>query len=61
MVTDIAEYCAKCERCTLAKAEKKLHSTMSSLTASDPLEILAKDFTVLEKSSSGIENILVFT
>ena len=61
MVTDIAEYCGKCERCTLAKAGKKLHSTMSSLTASKPLEILAIDFTVLEKSSSGIENVLVLT
>ena len=61
MVADIAEYCGKCERCTLAKAGKKLHSTMSSLTASKPLEIVAIDFTVLEKSSSGVENVLVLT
>ena len=61
MVTDIAEYCGKCERCTLANAGKTLHSTMSSLTASKPLEKLAIDFTVLEKSSSGIENVLVLT
>ena len=59
MVTDIAEYCGKCERCTLAKAGTKLNFTMSSLTASMPLEILAIDFTVLEKSSSGVENVLV--
>ena len=61
MVTDIAEYSGKCERCTLAKAGKKLHSTMSSLTASKPLETLAIDFTVLERSCSGIENVLVLT
>ena len=61
MVTDIAEYCGKCELCTLAKAGKKPHSTVSSLTASKPLGILAIDFTVLEKSSSGIENVLVLT
>ena len=61
MVTDIAEYCGKCERCTLAKVGKKLHSIMSSLTASKPLEILAINFTVVEKSSSGIENVLVLT
>ena len=61
MMTEIADYCWKCERCTLAKAGKKLHPTMSSLTASQPLEILAIDFTVLERSSSGIENVLVLT
>ena len=61
MVTDIAECCGKCKRCTLGKAGKKLHSTMSSLTTSKPLEILALDFTVLEKRSSIIENVLVLT
>ena len=34
---------------------------MSSLTASKPLEILAIDVTVLQKRSSGIENVLVLT
>lgn len=61
MMTEIADYCRKCERCTLAKAGKKLHPTMSSLTASQPLEVLAIDFTVLERSSGGIENVLVLT
>ena len=61
MVTDIAGYCGKCKPCTLAKAGKKLQSTMNSLTASKSLAILAIDFTVLEKSSSGTENVLVLT
>ncbi|KAL9983151.1 hypothetical protein ACROYT_G005283 [Oculina patagonica] len=61
MVRDIAEYCAKCEQCTLAKAGKELHSTVSFLTASKPFEILAIDFTVLKRRSSGIENVLVLT
>jgi len=61
MASEIADYCRKCERCTLAKAGKKLHPTMSSLTASQPMEILAIDFTVLERSSSGVENVLVLT
>ena len=34
---------------------------MSSLTASQPMEVLAIDFTVLERSSSGVENVLVLT
>lgn len=61
MVRDIAEYCAKCEQCTLAKAGKELHSTVSFLTASKPFEILAIDFTVLKRRSSGIKNVLVLT
>ena len=31
------------------------------VTAARPLEIVAMDFTQLEKSTSGIENVLVFT
>ena len=61
MASKIADYCQKCEWCTLAKAGKKLHPTMSSLTASQPMEILAIDFTVLKRSSSGAENVLVLT
>ena len=52
MAANVAAYCQKCERCTLAKVGKKLHLTWSSLTASWPLEILAIDFAVLQKNSS---------
>ena len=34
---------------------------MSHATAARPLEIVAMDFTQIEKSTSGIENVLVFT
>lgn len=61
MVTDITNHCQRCERCTLAKAGKKLHPSMGSLMASRPLEVVAIDFTVLEKGSNGIENVLVIT
>ncbi|KAK3737241.1 hypothetical protein QZH41_010870 [Actinostola sp. cb2023] len=61
MVREITDYCRKCQRCTLATAGKTLHPTMGSLTASTPLEILAMDYTILEKSSSGVENVLVLT
>ena len=60
MMTEVADYCRKCERCTLAEAGKKLHLTMSYLRASKPLEVLSIDFTVLERSC-GIENVLVLT
>ena len=34
---------------------------MSHAAAARPLEIVAMDFTQIEKSTSGIENVLVFT
>lgn len=34
---------------------------MGSLLASRPLEFVAIDFTVLEKGSNGLENVLVMT
>ena len=61
MTADVVDYCRTCGRCTLAKAGKKLHPTMSSLTATRPLEISAVDFTLLERSTGGIENVLVLT
>ena len=61
MMADVADYCRTRGRCTLAKEGKKLHPTMSSLTATRPLEILAVDFTLLERSTGGIENALVLT
>ena len=61
MTADVADFYRTCRRCTLAKAGKKLHPTMSSLTATRPLEILAVDFTLLERSTGGIQNVLVRT
>ena len=48
MVKDVADYCQNCKRCTLAKAGKRLHPTIGSLTATRPLEVLAMDYTVLD-------------
>ncbi|PIK36840.1 Pol polyprotein [Apostichopus japonicus] len=61
MVADITDHCQKCQRCSLAKAGKRVRTKMGTLTAKKPLEVLAMDFTMLEKSSSGYENVLVLT
>lgn len=62
MQRDTTEYCRRCERCTLAKAPlPKIKPKMGSLLASRPLEVLAIDFTVLEPTVNGIENVLVMT
>ncbi len=60
MEKDTEEYCTGCRRCVMAKAGKKLHTKMGSLLASEPLEVLAIDFTMLEPAS-GYENVLVCT
>ena len=62
LTTDVTEYVKSCTRCKVAKEPMpKSKSLMMHLQAVRPLEILAIDFTVLEKSTSGIENVLVMT
>ena len=59
---DVDKYCYHCERCKISKApQPKLKPPISSFLASRPLEVLAMDFTMLEKSRDGRENVLVLT
>ena len=61
MLKDIRSYCENCERCWIAKMGPRIVPKMCHLIATRPLHILAVDFTFLEKSSSGMENVLVLT
>ena len=62
MGSDIDRYCRECNRCTLAKVvQPKVRTFRGSLLASKPLEVIAIDFTVLDKASDGRENVLVVT
>lgn len=62
MSGEVARWCKECERCQSAKdTQPFVSSFMGHLLASRPNEILAIDFTVLEPSSSGLENVLVMT
>ena len=62
MHSDIEDWIKKCERCVLAKMpQPRIRAPMGHLTASQPLELLAIDFTLLEPSSDGRENVLVMT
>ena len=59
---DVVLYCRNCNRCIVAKKPvPKVKVKMKHLIANYPLDIVAMDFTILEKSSSGIENVLVLT
>ena len=61
IVQDITDYCRQCARCIVAKEGRKVHSAMGSLTANKPLDVVAMDFTLLDRASSGLENVLVMT
>ncbi|XP_073710120.1 retrovirus-related Pol polyprotein from transposon 412 [Misgurnus anguillicaudatus] len=62
MSADVAQWCQQCDRCQSAKDPQPVaRSFMGHLLASRPNEILAIDFTLLEPSRSGVENVLVMT
>lgn len=62
MSSDIKNWVQQCKRCQVAKASGQVpHSYMGHLLASWPNEILAIDFTLLEPSHNGFENVFVLT
>ncbi|KAG1960088.1 interleukin-1 receptor accessory protein-like 1-A [Pimephales promelas] len=62
MAAEVKRWCQECERCQVAKhINPSAPSFMGHLLASRPNEILAMDFTVLEPSNNGLENVLVMT
>lgn len=62
MSHDIENHCQKCDRCVVAKAVRpKVRTFPGNLTASCPLDVVAIDFTTLEKSTDGRENVLIVT
>ncbi|KAL6483715.1 hypothetical protein MHYP_G00085870 [Metynnis hypsauchen] len=62
MYQHIKEWCQQCERCTLAKSTQPVvRAPMGHLMASMPNQILAIDFSFLERSRNGCEQVLVMT
>lgn len=62
MSREIEKYCQECGRCIVAKAVRpQVRTFPGNLTASRPLEIVAIDFTTLEKSTDGREHVLIAT
>ena len=58
---DVVSWVTKCERCLISKEGlPKIKSKMGHVLATKPFELIAVDFTVLEKAC-GYENILVIT
>lgn len=62
MSSEVAQWCQACERCQAAKDNQPTaHSYLGHLLASQPNEILAMDYTVLEPTHNGLENVLIMT
>uniref|UniRef100_A0A3Q3G5R5 Gypsy retrotransposon integrase-like protein 1 n=1 Tax=Kryptolebias marmoratus TaxID=37003 RepID=A0A3Q3G5R5_KRYMA len=62
MSHEVAEWCKTCERCQVAKdSQPPARGFMGHLLASKPNETVAIDFTLLETTTSGLENVLVMT
>ncbi|KAL1260061.1 hypothetical protein QQF64_007888 [Cirrhinus molitorella] len=62
MSKDVQNWIQECKRCALAKdVFPKIRSPMTCTNVSAPLEVLAIDYTVLEESVGGYENVLVLT
>lgn len=62
MAVDVQRWCRECSRCQVAKdSSTGAPSYMGHLLASRPNEILAVDFTTLEPSRNGMEDVLVLT
>ena len=60
MGRDLENWISNCDRCILAR-EVKIRTPLGTIQASRPLEVVAVDYTLLDKSSSGYENALVMT
>ncbi|XP_062844567.1 retrovirus-related Pol polyprotein from transposon 412 [Trichomycterus rosablanca] len=62
MFAEVRQWCEECPRCQVAKETAPPASTfMGHLLASRPNETVAVDFTVLEPTTGGVENVLVIT
>ena len=62
MHREVDDYVKSCSRCTSAKMpSRRVYAPMGNLMASRPLEVVAIDYTHLEKSADGCDSVLVMT
>ena len=62
MQRDVFAYVRECTRCQQAKSPAiKTHQPLGQLSATRPLQLVAMDFTFLERASDGRELVLVLT
>ena len=60
MTAEATKYIGRCERCEVNR-RTRIRAPMQHLLAGRPLQVLAIDFTRLEKATNGQENVLIMT
>lgn len=62
MHRDVEQWVKKCQRCVLTKMPlPKIQAPQTTFIATRPLEVVAVDYTTLERATDGRENVLVIT
>uniref|UniRef100_A0A3P9I2U1 Gypsy retrotransposon integrase-like protein 1 n=1 Tax=Oryzias latipes TaxID=8090 RepID=A0A3P9I2U1_ORYLA len=62
MHEDVEQWVKNCQRCILTKLpQPKVHAAQVPFLATRPLEVVAVDYTTLERAKDGRENVLVIT
>lgn len=62
MDRDVTSWIEKCVRCQKGKhPSRRIRTPISSFAVKRPLEIVAMDFTMMERSSDGYENLFVMS
>lgn len=62
MYGDVEQWVKHCQRCILTKMpQPKIQAPQTPFLATRPLEVVAVDFTMLERATDGRENVLVIT
>lgn len=62
MAQDVQWWVKECKRCALAKdVFPRIQAAMTCSNVTAPLEVLAMDYALLERSAGGYENVLVLT
>ena len=62
MANDVSSWIKRCKQCIEAKAHYLgIHPKQGSIVISNPMELLCVDFTLMEPSRMGKENVLIMT
>ena len=62
MHEEVERWVKECQRCVLTKMPRpKIQAPQTPFLATRPLEVVAVDYTILERSTDGRENVLVMT
>lgn len=62
MHEDVEKWIKSCQRCVLTKLpQPKVRAPQTPFLATRPLEVVAVDYTILDRASDGCENVLVLT